>query len=143
MPNTPTPPHARFPWPAAAGLMLMAGAALGAAFVYLDQPTAVVFAFGAAVGATAVILLTRRRRPKNVSPFAAAPKMPKQPALPKRAAVAPLEIDMTQFVQPGQLKRIEQQKKIAAVRDHPATSEQEREAAAQAMSRKRRNRKEA
>lgn len=145
MPNTPAPPHARFPWPAAAGLMLMAGATIGAGIVYLDQPMAVMFALGAVVGAAALAIVMRVRRPWKSRPFVLSPA-PAQNRLggqKKPAAARSLEIDFTQFVRPAELKRIEQQKKIAAMRDHPTTSEQEREAAAQAMGRKRRNRKEA
>jgi hypothetical protein len=144
MPNQPAPPHARFPWAAAAGLSLMGCAAIGAVIVYLDQPLAVMFAAGAAVGAAGVAILMRLRRPRRSRAFVSAPA-PKRLGRNKRPATAkPLEIDIGQFVKPGELKQIEQQKKIAAIRDHPATSEEERAAAARAMNRKRRGaRKEA
>lgn len=147
MPNTPAPPHARFPWPAAAGLVLMAGATLGAGIVYLDQPMAVMFAIGAVAGAAALaIVMHLRRRSQKSRPFLLSPS-PAQNRLggqKKPAPARPLEIDIGQFVKPGELKQIEQQKKIAAIRDHPSTSDEERAAAARAITRKRRRaRKEA
>lgn len=135
MPNTPRHPWARFPWLSVTGLGLMGAAGLWYGALHLDRPLIIAAGAGIVLGAGAVALLRVSRR--SAGPMRSKPA--RSPAFGRKklaAARDPLaDIDLTLF--PGQhdLKRLGLREKLKALRDHPDTPHEEKEAAEEALRR--------